>query len=141
MTTAVANTTLRAGAAEQPVTDHFRGAGAEDAGRAGPLAAEILRLMSSMQGWVQGWAEHTPGEAKDSHSCSDCRWCPLCQFVAVLRGERPEVTERVAEVGTAVASALTVLVEAAGGAGGAAAQSRQPHPSPRVQKINLGDHG
>jgi hypothetical protein len=37
---------------------------------------------------------------------TDCRGCPLCQFLAVLRGERPEVTAALADVLTATANAL-----------------------------------
>jgi len=36
----------------------------------------------------------TPGDAApagEAHS-ADCRWCPVCQVTAVVRGERPEVT-------------------------------------------------
>jgi hypothetical protein len=36
----------------------------------------------------------------------DCRWCPLCQAAAVLRGERPEVSAALADVLTATATAL-----------------------------------
>jgi hypothetical protein len=56
--------------------------------------------------------------------------------MAVLRGERPEVTERVAEAGAALASAAKALLDAAGTArpGGSASE---PQP-PRVQRIDLG---
>jgi hypothetical protein len=37
---------------------------------------------------------------------ADCRWCPLCQAAAVIRGERPEVTAALADVLTATAAAL-----------------------------------
>lgn len=102
-------------------------------GAAAPFAAQALRLMAS----VQDWAQHTfpaTGPAPDGHTGADCQWCPLCQFVAVLRGDRPELTERVAEAGAAFASALRALVDAA--AAGPASPSQQP---PRVQRINLTD--
>ena len=96
--------------------------------------------MSSVQDWAQDWAHRGSGAADERHTGSDCQWCPLCQFAAVLRGEHPEVTDRVAEAGTALAGALRALVEAASGATGGA-QHRQPGPppAPRVQKINLTD--
>lgn len=121
------------------MTEHH--AGADPDGGTGPLAAEALRLVSSMHDWAQGWAERGHGEPSDAHASSDCQWCPLCQFVAVLRGERPDITERVAEAGTAITVVLRALVEGAAGGGGAAQQHRGPRPAPvpRVQKINLGD--
>lgn len=119
--------------------DHAESNGDSSAGT-GPLAAEALRLVSSMQDWAQGWTERDLGESSDGHSGGDCQWCPLCQFLAVLRGERPEVTERVAQAGTALAAALRAFIESAASAGGAGGQHRRPQPTQaaRVQKINLG---
>jgi hypothetical protein len=102
---------------------------------AGPLAEEALRLVST----VQDWARRSFPEPSE-HTGSDCQWCPLCQFVAVLRGERPEVTERVAEAGTAVVAALRSLFDAASAAAPPAGQHRHGDPpgEPRVQHIDLG---
>jgi hypothetical protein len=121
------------------VTEHVQGDGGPP-GSEGPgaIAEEALRLVSS----VQDWARRTFPESEVGHG-SDCRWCPLCQFVAALRGEHPEVTDRVAEAGTAVASALRALVDAASGAAaGQSGQSGQrrhsgPPDGPRVQRIDL----
>jgi hypothetical protein len=124
------------------MTEHLFGAHAngDNPNPAAPLIGEALRLVSSVQDWAQQWAHRGSGEAGEQHTGSDCQWCPLCQFAAVLRGEHPEVTDRVAEAGTALAGALRALVEAASGAAGGA-QHRQPRPppGPRVQKINLND--
>ena len=45
------------------------------------------------------------GTPSGSHS-ADCRWCPVCQVAAVVRGERPEVTAALADVLTTAAAAL-----------------------------------
>lgn len=108
-----------------------------DAGETGALGGEVLRLVAL----VQDWARRTFPEAPDSHTGSDCQWCPLCQFAAVLRGERPEVTERVAEAGSAVASALRALLDTTAAGGGAPAgqhRSADPTGAARVQRIDLG---
>src|SRR4051812_21819567 len=42
---------------------------------------------------------------------SDCRWCPLCQAAAMLRGERPELTVALADTLSAAAAALRLLAE------------------------------
>jgi hypothetical protein len=110
--------------------------GAErDTDAAGPLAEEALRLVST----VQDWARRSFPEPSE-HGGSDCQWCPLCQFAAVLRVERPEVTERVAEAGTAVVAALRSLFDAASTAPPSAGQHRRGEPAdrPRVQHIDLG---
>jgi len=100
-----------------------------------PLLGEAVRLF----GVVQDWARQTFPAPPDGHGGPECQWCPLCQFAAVLRGERPEVTERVAEASTALMSAMKTFVEAA-----ASATPAPPRPRPRpshdgVQRIDLGD--
>jgi hypothetical protein len=40
-----------------------------------------------------------------------CRWCPVCQAMAVARGERPEVTAAVADLLTTTAEALRAFAE------------------------------
>jgi hypothetical protein len=108
-------------------------AGAADA----PLAAEALRLMSSVQDWARRNFPEA-GPAPDGHTGAECQWCPLCQFVAVLRGERPELTERVAEAGVALASAFRALVDATAAAADPASAPEHPQ-RPRVQRIDLTD--
>ena len=75
--------------------------------------------------------------AADGHGGPECQWCPLCQFMAVLRGERPELTERVAEAGTALASAVGARARRRGRP---APPGRHATPTapPRVQRIDLG---
>ncbi|MEP7021526.1 MAG: hypothetical protein ABI808_12800 [Pseudonocardiales bacterium] len=113
--------------------------GGEHGNPAAPLIGEALRLVSSVQDWAQDWAHRGDSEPERQHTGSDCQWCPLCQFAAVLRGERPEITDRVAEAGTALVGALRALVDAASGAAGAAGPAQHRPPGPRVQKINLND--
>ena len=110
-----------------------------------PIADEARKLLSM----AQDWAQRTIPE----HNGPDCQWCPLCQFAGILRGEHPEVTERIAEAGSAVAGALRGLLEAmAKQAEGASGQRRRPRPGPgrpaappangrppRVQHIRLVD--
>src|SRR5215213_2827947 len=49
--------------------------------------------------------------ASSTEHGSDCRWCPVCQAAAVVRGERPEVTAALADVLTSAAAALRTLAE------------------------------
>jgi hypothetical protein len=82
-----------------------------------------------------------PGDAAptaEAHS-ADCRWCPVCQVTAVVRGERPEVTAALAEVLTATATALRTFAagdpEAPRGTPDAAADEGDPPPP--VQQIEI----
>jgi hypothetical protein len=85
----------------------------------------------------------------DGHG-SDCRWCPLCQAAAVVRGERPEVSAALADVLMATATALRQFAEAgrpdgttapAAAATPADAEPAAAHgpfdPPPVVQRIEI----
>jgi hypothetical protein len=74
------------------------------------------------------------------HPGPECQWCPLCQLASVLRGEHPELTERFAEAGTAVAGAVRALLDSAarhGPAGNPEPGSHRPSPAPHVERIHL----
>jgi hypothetical protein len=52
-----------------------------------------------------------PAGAEGEHS-ADCRWCPVCQAAAVVRGERPEITAALADVLATAATALRTFADA-----------------------------
>jgi hypothetical protein len=79
-----------------------------------------------------------PAGAEAEHD-SDCRWCPVCQAAAVVRGERPEVTAALADVLATAATALRTFADA-----GADASTAEPEPDvegdgdpPAVQRIEI----
>lgn len=90
-------------------------------------------------------ADARPGPDADGAHGDDCRWCPVCQVAAVVRGERPEVTAALADVLTTTAAALRTFAETGG-----AAPADEPAPSaertpgeepggdqPPVQRIDI----
>lgn len=102
---------------------------------------------------VHEWVRSTFGDAQSAHIATgapECTWCPLCQLITVLRGDRPEVTERLATAATAAAEALRALLDASArpesasaAPGDAAAPPSGPPsgrlPKRRVQHIDLDD--
>lgn len=105
---------------------------------------QAQRLVEALRGGLAGAvppadppADDTSGGARHS---SDCRWCPVCQVAAVVRGERPEVNAALADVLTAAATALRTVAAAGHPAGTeaeggpAARESAQPSP---VQQIEI----
>jgi len=76
----------------------------------GPLGDEATRLVEA----VRDWAARTFPDV-DRHlatGAEECRYCPVCQAISVLRGQRPEVTERLADAVTAAAGALAAVADA-----------------------------
>jgi hypothetical protein len=74
---------------------------------------------------------------------AECRWCPLCQLIAVLRGERPEVTAVLADVLRATADALHAFAAAPDAPSAAAPRADEEEagpasdPPPAVQRIEI----
>ncbi|WP_375485419.1 hypothetical protein [uncultured Jatrophihabitans sp.] len=97
---------------------------------------------------LQEWAQRTLPAPPSGHPGPECQWCPLCQLASVLRGEHPELTDRMSEAAAAVSTAVKALLEssanppsgASDGAGRASdVPAERPQPRPRVQRIVLDD--
>lgn len=99
---------------------------------------QARRLVAGLSGMFAGQAPlGAPGEAAAS---GDCRWCPLCQAAAVLRGERPEVTAAMADILTTASAALRAFAEqGAAATDESTAETPQPPAShgPDVQRIEI----
>ncbi len=109
----------------------------------GEVGDEVSRLVSAVQDWARkAFVEPTAGSADGParHSGGECLpWCPICQFANVLRGEHPEIGQRVAEAGTAIAAAMKALADATVARAADSGGADRPRPSPRVQHIRLDD--
>ena len=80
------------------------------------------------------------GALADGEHGSDCRWCPVCQAAAVVRGERPEVTAALADVLTTAAAALRSFADAArpdAAEPEAETDSGEDGDPPAVQRIDI----
>ena len=98
------------------------------------LSTEAPRLLAAFQ----EWARTTFPAPAGGRAGTDCEWCPLCQFAAVLRGERPELTDRVVEAGATLLAMGRAFLEAATSAA-AEAQPARPRPRPRPRPYAEGD--
>ena len=96
---------------------------------------QARRLLETFRAGAAG--DEAPTAGANTQGGSDCRWCPLCQAAAVVRGERPEVSAALADLLASTATALRTFAgepspEEAGPAAGAAER-----PAPVVQHIEL----
>jgi len=97
---------------------------------------QARRLVAGLSGMFAGQAAPADGETAAS---GDCRWCPLCQAAAVLRGERPEVSAAMADILATASTALRSLAAQGGATTDSAAEESQPPASsgPDVQRIEI----
>jgi hypothetical protein len=105
------------------------------------IAGEVHRLVDAVQEWAKRFPEASAGASEHPRTGECLPWCPICQFAQILRGEHPEVTERLTEAATAIASAMKALADTAltrAQTDPGAARDR-PQPAPRVQRIRLDD--
>jgi hypothetical protein len=109
-----------------------------EAGRTetGPLGEEAARLLGAAQDWLHR-VVLDPATARVATGSPECCWCPLCQLIAAMRGNRPELTERLSEALTALTELQTALARLLRPA------AEQPMPDQRpartVHRIDLSD--
>jgi hypothetical protein len=103
-------------------------------------AEQARRMVETLRGVLGTLAAHEDRPADGAAGPpADCRWCPLCQFIAVLRGERPEVTAALADILRATADALHAFAAAPEGPRPEATEDEAPvgDPPPVVQRIEI----
>ncbi len=103
------------------------------AGGVGSIGEEAAKLVEA----VHEWARRSLGDPATAHiatGAAECSYCPVCQLIAVLRGDRPEVTARLADVGSAVVTALRAALD-----GMPDGTNPPPAQQQRVQHIDLDD--
>jgi hypothetical protein len=108
----------------------------------GDWMEQARRLMETLRAAVPAAGEPAPagdapaGDTPAAQLSGDCRWCPLCQAAAMVRGERPELSAALADILTATATALRQF---AGEPTPAAPEpaAEEPAPTPAVQRIDL----
>ena len=59
------------------------------------------------------WARARFGDADSAHiatGAAECAWCPICQLIAALRGDRPDVTDKLSAAAAAVVDVVGSLL-------------------------------
>jgi hypothetical protein len=131
--------------------------------RLGQDLAGLVEAARSLVDPAQQWAKRTFGELNAEHRPEDCTWCPICQFVALVRGEAPELADKLSEAAATFPATVKAVIETAqqqsasrprptpgpkpGSTPGAAPPPSSDAPRehdtardvPRVHKIDLGD--
>jgi hypothetical protein len=103
------------------------------------LSDEVQRLLGAVQDWARRFPEQAADPAAHATGGECVSWCPICQFANILRGEHPEVTERLTEAATAIAAAMKALADVALTRAQSESGRARPRPAPRVEHIKLDD--
>ena len=97
----------------------------------GPLAEEAARLVEALSDWARTHSGDLPGAlGSQVGGSTECRLCPVCQAIALLRQARPETFTHLIDASVALTAALRSVVETHGGG---------HRPSSGVERIDLDD--
>ena len=74
----------------------------------GPLGEEAARLVEALTEWARGQGEDVP----IATGSAECRLCPVCQLLTLMRHARPETFAHLMDATAALAAAARTVVEA-----------------------------
>ena len=95
----------------------------------GDWAEQARRLMEAVK---------SAAAADAGQPAAECKWCPHCQLLAVLRGDRPEVTAVIDDVlATASAALRSFSGEPTPEPAAHADEPTHRDPAPTVQRIEI----
>jgi hypothetical protein len=95
----------------------------------GPLGEEAVRLVEALSQWV---GTHWPGaqgarggaDLPLANGSAECRVCPFCQVLSVVRHTRPEVFGHLTDASSSFVAAVRAAVESHAEHAGAGAAGR-----------------
>jgi hypothetical protein len=84
-------------------------------GPPGPLGEEAARFVEALSDWTRLHVGDMPGAVSQQiGGSSECRLCPFCQALALLRSAKPETFGHLVEASAALTAALRSVVETHG---------------------------
>ena len=108
----------------------------------GSVAEETAKLLGALSGWAK---EHGPDLGGALHDASehvaggeDCKYCPFCRVVHIVRESSPEVRTHLAIAVASIAQAASAVLQAAVAEDGKATGGQHARRDP-VEKIDLED--
>ena len=78
----------------------------------GPLAEEAAKFVEALSDWARTHAGDVPGAVgAQIGNGAECRLCPVCQALSLLRSARPETFAHLLDASVALTAALRSIVE------------------------------
>lgn len=79
----------------------------------GPLGEEAVRLVEALSKWIGSqWLSAGGADWPLATGSAECRVCPMCQLLSVVRQTRPEVFGHLTDASSSLVAALRSAVEA-----------------------------
>ena len=101
-------------------------------------AEQARRLLEAVKAAATPEGSGDGSTEPDEHPAGECKWCPHCQLLAVLRGDRPEVTAILDDVlATASAALRSFSGEPTPEPAEHADEPSNRDPAPTVQRIEI----
>ncbi|USX48262.1 hypothetical protein [Lentzea sp. HUAS12] len=80
----------------------------------GKLAEELRLLIDTAAERMQPWLQRVAEAGDGAHTPETCGWCPLCNGVALLRGDRSELAAKAAEHAAGLVAVLRAALREPG---------------------------
>jgi len=77
----------------------------------GPLGEEAVRLVEAISQWVSAQWARGGAELPLATGSAECRVCPACQLLSIVRQTRPEVFGHLTDASSSLVAALRAAVE------------------------------
>jgi hypothetical protein len=133
------------------MTDDTRPKDDDGEGEVGSLADEAARLFAVATDWARQYTADSrtgsaasaprsgdwPGQEHIATGAPECRWCPICQAISLLRTTSPDMKEHVASLVVVARQILDSVAETVGEAG--SASKPRPESTPDVEHIDLSE--
>ncbi len=99
---------------------------------AGKLAEELRLLIDAAAERMQPWLQRVAETGDGAHTPDTCGWCPVCNGVALLRGDRSELAAKAAEHAAGLVAVLRAALREPG------APPSPPEPSEASEPADAG---
>ncbi len=104
----------------------------------GSLGDELQKLTGAFAQWANARGATSAAASDTSSRPASCDYCPICQLIALGRGQRPEAVAKLIDTATLALHALTEYLQAQDKPHEHQGSDTEPEPSePRVQHIDI----
>jgi hypothetical protein len=82
----------------------------------GPLGEEAARLAEALVDWARGvapWASAHLHDLPLATDTAECKLCPVCQLLTVVRHTRPETFAHLTDATSSLVAALRTVIDSA----------------------------